>query len=165
MAGNLSTWWDSLPLQLWKYGSDLKQIYEYLPEKYRLITDARLNRMRVLINTSYLARILLFPCQPKTLWVYVILRMNLYNALYKRSSLCVRAAGYLDKGSPNIQESWATIRTQVRLLLPGNPRKVCSELEYVVDDRCWWMSASLIKPVNIKQNIQRGNVSVMVSYP
>ena len=24
---------------------------------------------------------------------------------------------------------------------------------------------SLIKPVNIKQNIQRGNVSVMISYP
>ena len=67
----------------------------------------------------------------------MILRMNLYNGLHKRSSLCVRAAGYLDKGSPFIQESWTTIRTQVRLLLLGNPRQVCSELEYAVDDICW----------------------------
>ena len=43
------------------------------------------------------------------------MRINLYNGLYKGSSVCVRAAEYLDKGSPFMQESCTTIGTDVRL--------------------------------------------------
>ena len=41
----------------------------------------------------------------------MVVRINLYNSLYKRSSVCERAVEYLDKGSPFMQESWATIGT------------------------------------------------------
>ena len=50
----------------------------------------------------------------------MIVRISLYKGLYKGSSVCVRAAEYLDKGLPFIQESWATIRTQVRLLFSNS---------------------------------------------
>ena len=43
----------------------------------------------------------------------MFVRVNLFNGLYKRSTMGVRAAKYmyLDKGSTYMKESWATIRT------------------------------------------------------
>ena len=46
----------------------------------------------------------------------MVVQINLYDGLYKRSSMYMLAAEYLDKGSPVMQESWATLGAQVRLL-------------------------------------------------
>ena len=40
----------------------------------------------------------------------------MYNGLYKRTSEYVRAAEYLDNGSPFMQRTWATAGTQILLL-------------------------------------------------
>ena len=68
-------------------------------------TDASSYCTHVFINTSDLVRILPFPCQPKKHLVCVIVRISLYNGLYKGSSVCVRAAECLDKDSLFMQES------------------------------------------------------------
>ena len=42
----------------------------------------------------------------------IVVRLNLYDGLYKRSSVCVRE--FLDKDSPFMQEASATMGKQVR---------------------------------------------------
>ena len=95
----------------------------------------------------------------------------LVTALVIMACTSVHPCAYLDKGLPFVQESWATIGAQVRLLFSINKeiRAKCvqSRNTWLVMDvaecRRWHEPYKTGKTVHvrvhIKQNIRRGNVS------